>query len=294
MNKIKTVLFCVWLILSAHLNAQEINQKEDLLVTYNDSVQDLIDSLKEITPCIEIGGDYMNHVVFWGRDFGVNQFGIEPCVMYKNGKGLYMYITEHYWDGMPNKLGKTDIGIGYEKQFTDKFYASLGYERWIFFNGNQDVRKALTNCLEADFNYDFKFISLEPTIYYMFGTDNFFQTDLTLHGSYYLFSFLKTGEFYLKPQFVTTLANQTFLPLYSNYPSNYIKNNNFKVIDFDINLPIAFKIKNFELAPTLHYNIPLKAPNESISNFFYFSLNFTYNIYRDNNRIKSLYKLLKK
>ncbi len=271
-------------------------QKYSLNLFYenpNDSVIELIDSLKEISPSIEFGGGAMNKVVFWGRTFGVKQFGIEPYLMYKTGKGLYFYIAENYWSAMTNKFAKTDVGLGYERQFTDRFYASLGYERWFFHNGTSDVRKALINYVEADLNYDFDFLSFEPTFYLMFGKDYFFQTDLTISGDYYLFSFLKTGEIYLKPQFITTFANQTFLPLYSSYPANYIKNQSFKLIDFELILPLSCTIKNSEIAANFHYNVPVKAPNETVHPFYYFSLQFTHNFYLDHKKINTLYKDLK-
>src|SRR5581483_5383422 len=82
---------------------------------WNDSITDIIDSLKEMMPSIEVGSDYTNKVVFWGRDFGRKQFGFENSVIFKTGRGLFFNYTGNVWSAMPSPYAKTDVGIGYEK-----------------------------------------------------------------------------------------------------------------------------------------------------------------------------------
>ncbi len=286
-------LFIYFAVSSSILYSQkQTNLPSTSNYSFNDSIVEIIDSLKEITPSIEFGTEYANKVVFWGRDFGEKQFGVEPYILFNTGKGFYLSAAQNYWSAMPYKFAKTDIGLGYEKQLTDRLYTSLEYERWIFYNGDEYVRNALVNSIEADVNYDLDWINIEPAFYFMFGYEHFFQTDIMIYGEYYMFSFLRAGRVYFKPQWITTFANQTFLPLYSDYPASYIKAKNFKLVDFELNAPILFKLKNFEVEPIFHYNIPVKAKNEDISSFYYFSIHLTYNFYFDKGKIKSLYKIL--
>ncbi|HWY12244.1 MAG TPA: hypothetical protein VN026_13010 [Bacteroidia bacterium] len=265
------------------------NKKE---ITKNDSIIDLIDSLKEITPSIEVSSDYNSKVTFWGRDFGRKQFGFENNLIYKTGKGFFLSYTGYIWSAMPKPYAKTDIGLGYERQFTDRFYGSLGYERWFFNTNNSYVKKALANYIEANVNYDLGWINIEPSFYYMFGNVNVYQTDINLYSEINLFSFLKSGNVSLKPQWLTTLASQAFLPIYTDYPAGYVNENKFKLVDFEFSLPVSIKIKNLEFEPNFHYNIPVKINNEQISSFFYFSIHLGYNFYFSKGKIKKLYRLL--
>jgi hypothetical protein len=260
---------------------------------WNDSIIDIIDSLKEIVPSIEIASDFANKVVFWGRDFGRKQFGFENSLIFKTGKGFFLNYTGNVWSAMPSPYAKTDIGIGYEKQVTDRLYTSMGYERWFFHNGDAFVRSALTNYLEADINYDLDIINIEPEFYYMFGTQNIVQTDINVRGEFFLFSCFKSGEVSIKPQGLATFANQGFLPIYSDYPSGYTNEKKFNLVDLEMALPLQLKVKNMEFEPQLHYNIPVKIGNEQVSPFFYFSVHFAYNFYFDKGRIKKVHKTLK-
>jgi hypothetical protein len=280
-------LLCALLLYGAVAVAQDRTE------TLNDSIIEVIDSLKDITPCVELNSEYDNKVVFWGRDFNRKQYGIESNLVFKSGKGPYLYYTHHFWSAMPNPSAKSDIGLGYERQFTPRLYASLAYERWFFNNGDSYVRKALANYLEAEVNYDLGWVNVESSFYYMFGLEHVYQEDVTVAGDFFLFSFLKSGSATLRPQFLTTFANQAFLPIYSNYPTGYISEKRFKLIDFELNLPLLFKAGNIEIEPNLRYNMPVKIGNEQISSFFYFSLRLSYDLYFDKGRIRKLYRSLK-
>jgi hypothetical protein len=286
-NKICILLF------NFSLCGYTLTAQNDEPVSAADSLLNKIDSLKEISPGIEFSSDFANKIVFWGRDFGRPQFGFENNVTFKNGKGFYLSYTSYIWSSMPNPYAKTDIGVGYERQFTDRFYASVGYERWFFNNGDDYVKKALVNYTEAEMNFDFDWITFESSFYYMNGLENIFQADINVIKEIFLFSFSRSGNVSMQPQFLTTFANQAFLPIYSNYPTGFINEKKFKPLDFELSIPFSVKVRNLEIAPNFHYNIPVKIGNEQISSFFYFSCRLSYNFYFTKGKLKKLYSYLK-
>lgn len=275
------------LIVSSHVN---LFSQTDEAETKADSTLYLIDSLKAITPNLHIESDFNNKVVFWGRDFGNNQFGFENLTMFSTGSGFYYYYRSYVWSAMRNKYAKTDLGFGFEKQINDALYASFAYERWFFNNGNNYVRNALRNYLEADLGYDLNIVTINPTVYYMFGTDHIFQTDIMIKSDLFLFSFFKCGAVSVKPSATATFANQAFLPIYNNYPVGYINEQKFKCVDAELSLPLILTNKNLHLECAVHYNAPIRAVNEDpINPFVYFSAKLAYNFYFDNGRIKKMY-----
>jgi hypothetical protein len=232
-------------------------------------------------------------VVFWGRDFGRPQFGFEPSIIFKTGTGLYLNATNHYWSAMESVLAKTDIGIGYEKQVSEKLYISLGYEYWTFYYKDRFFQRALKNMITADISYDVLGFTIEPAVYYMFGTQSIFQADFSLNREIFLTNCFNTGNLSVKPSATSIFASENFLPLYSYSTINYGNGHNVKLVDYQFSLPFDLKIQNFEIEPALHYNIPVALTNETIDPYYFFSLRLAYNIYLDNGRIKDLYNKLR-
>jgi hypothetical protein len=242
-----------------------------------DSLLNIIDSLKDVTPSIEISNEFTSNVVFWGRVYQQKQWGSQTNLIYKNGKGLYIYAVEFYWNKMKQPWAETDIGIEYDKQLSDNSYASLVYERWINNNGAKLERGALQNDLELKFNYDFKYFSAEPAVYYMFGNSNVFQTDLIIKGNYKLFRLFKTGRAFVKPEFMITGATSSILDIvYANSQVSNLKNS-FKIVDYELALPFAFQFKNFELKLSAHSACPINIiSSENLKPFLYYTFGLSY------------------
>jgi non-ribosomal peptide synthetase-like protein len=256
----------------------------------NEALLETIDSLKETFPSIEFSTDYASKQVFWGRDFGKPQYGVEPLLVFKTGFGLYMYGANHYWSAMDNVLSKTDLGIGYEKQVSENFYFSFGYENWTFYNNDKFYQNALRNYLEAQMTYTIRGYNLEPTFSYMFGTQNVSQLDLAINKSIFISQISKTGELNIVPAATCIFASQNFLALYSYSNIPYSNNKNIKLVDYQLSLPLNIKERNFDLETAVHYNIPIALPKENIDPYFYFTIKLSYTIYFDNGQISNLYK----
>lgn len=279
MKKLSNIVFLLILL----FNASIFNAQNNSLKLNRDSILTLIDSLKDISPSIELSTEFNNKVTFWGRSFDRNQYGFENDIIYKTTSGLYATYTGYIWSAMPNRYAKTDLGIGYQNQFTDKLYCSIEYQRWFFNNGDDYARNALANFMSADINYDLNFISIQPTFYYMFGYENIFQTDLQINHEFQLTKISKAGKLLINPQFLSTFTNKSFLPIYGNIQQGDTINNKFRCVDLELSLPLKLSINNFDIESNVHYNYPIKINNEAIKPFFYLSIRLAYNIYFSKN-----------
>lgn len=276
----------------AQRGSRVIETKREITNSAFDSITSIIDSLKEEMPSFEISLDAANKAVFWGRTFGLNQYSAEPALVFKTGKGLYFYNTNYYWskDALPYTIAKSDFGIGYEKSFTEDFSASLSYERWLYYNGDNYVKHALQNSIESQAVYDFEWFNLESSVFYMFGNINVIETNFNISQEFLLFSKTKVYGLYFFPEFTSIFANKNFLPIYTDIPGSYLNNNKFRLIDLELILPLRLDLKNFEIEPTFHYNIPINQPNENLHPFNYVSLRIAYNIYFDKDKkLKKIY-----
>jgi hypothetical protein len=290
---------CVLLVLAVFitglcLGQRNLNIKPAKNAFYiSDSIASLIDSLKESVPSLELSTEYENKVVFWGRDFGLPQYGINPGFIFKTGVGFYFYGFNHYWSAMPNILSKTDLGIGFEKQVTEKFYFSLAYENWTFYYKDKFFQNALKNYLEAQISYNLQGVNIEPTVYYMFGSQQIFQADLSINKELFITDLFNRGDLSVSPSATAIFASQNFLPLYSYSNIRFARGNAVKLVDYDFSLPFKFQFHYLNIEPAFHYNIPVALPKEVIDSYFYFTIRLAYTIYFDKGRISELYKKLR-
>ena len=234
-------------------------------------------------PSLEIGLEGSNKAVFWGRTFGLNQYSAEPSIVFNTGQGFYLYNTNYYWsdDVEPNLIAKSDLGMGYERYLTENLSASLSYEKWIYYNGDDYVKHAIQNSLELQASYELPWLNLVSSGYYMFGNIDIFEGDFSINQEYHICSFTPRHRVYFTPQLTSIFANKNFLPIYSEIPSNFDNNNRFRLINLELTFPLRIQLKDFEIEPTFHYNMPIQQPNENVHAFNYFSLKLIYNLYFD-------------
>ena len=272
---LSTLLFnpCFSQISSVYKLLQETSGKQRI-----DSLLDIVDSLKGETPSVEISDDITSNVVFWGRPYQQKQFGSQTNFVYKNGKGLFIYAIEYYWSKMKKPWAETDFGIEYDKQFTDNAYASIAYERWISSNGGKKNKGSLQNDIEMKFNYDLNILSVEPAVYYMFGSLHVFESDLKINGNYKLFHFLKTGRLFVQPELLISGATSSILRIsYASLPAGNFNDGSFRIVDYDLNLPFKFNYKNFEFRLAANYIYPVSIlPGEKLKPYIYYTSGFSY------------------
>ena len=244
----------------------------------NNAAWEVTDSLKEITPHITIGSYYDSKVVFWGRDFDEEQYGVAPYVMIHSGKGLYLYVINNYWSANQEKPARTDLGIGFETMLGRKVYTTVGYERWISNYGDEYFNNLLRHNIEFVIEIEGKWFDIDPSVYYMFGENYVIQSDIVLQKKY-SFPFSKIGRVSLTPAFLSMFATRTFIPMYTELVSDQADYGKFRLVDYEASATISLEIQNLEIEATAHYNVPVGAQYEQLTPFYYFSLHASYGLY---------------
>lgn len=269
-------LVCTYVLLSSlKVSGQQTRTNERLRMKHNNDAWKMIDSLHENTPSLSIGSYYDSKMVFWGRDFEEEQFGIAPYIMFNTAKGFYAYVVSNYWSANAEIPARTDLGVGFETTLADKIYVALGYEKWIARYGDEYYNSLLKNNIEVDVGFELFGIDVEPTFYYMFGEEYIFQSDILLEKKISLHT-SNVSRISLKPSALATLATRTFIPMYSEFYSDQINYNKFKPVDYEASAALEIEFKNLQLEATAHYNIPVAVQYEELSPFYYFSFHLIY------------------
>lgn len=258
-----------------------IHKKNEFSKPMLDSLVLKTDSIRSNLSSFEVGINGQPQVVYWGRTFGLKQNGLDLALLFTSKKGVFIYTTFYYWsmEATPNTIAFGDIGIGYEKEFNKNIYASISYEKWLTFNGEDYVNKALNNAITLQTSFDFNWFNFSAIAYNMFGIYNVLENDFLINKKILLHTFSKKCVLFIKPEISSVFANKNFLPIYGDFPHTYDNRTNYKLIDIETNLPVRLLLNNAYIEPAFHYAFPVNQGNENLKPFFYFTFKLAVKLY---------------
>ena len=258
-----------------------IHKKNEFSKPILDSLVLKTDSIRSNLSSFEVGINVQPQVVYWGRTFGLKQNGLDLALLFTSKKGVFIYTTFYYWsmEATPNTIAFGDIGIGYEKEFNKNIYASISYEKWLTFNGEDYVNKALNNAITLQTSFDFNWFNFSAIAYNMFGIYNVLENDFLINKKILLHTFSKKCVLFIKPEISSVFANKNFLPIYGDFPHTYDNRTNYKLIDIETNLPVRLLLNNAYIEPAFHYAFPVNQGNENLKPFFYFTFKLAVKLY---------------
>ena len=290
----KIFLILYFCVLTLNIFAQKVTNSIHKKNEFNKAIFDSLslnkDSIHSNSSSLEIAINAQPQVVYWGRTFGLKQNGLDFSLLFTSKTGVFIYNTLYYWskEATPNTIAFGDIGIGYEKEFTKRIYASISYEKWLTFNGEDYVNKALNNAITIQSSFEFKYFNFSAIAYDMFGNYNVLENDFLINKKIRLHTFSKTCVLFIKPEISSVFANKNFLTIYGDYPHDYNNQAKYRLIDIETNLPFRLLLNNAYIEPAFHYAFPVNQLNENLSPFFYFTLKTAVKFYV-NKKLKKYY-----
>ena len=221
---------------------------------------------------------YMSKVVFVGRNFDVNQFGIAPGLTYHHRSGVNLEYEGNYWSEMPNRYALTNAGLYYEKSFSDNFYLSTGYWRLFFNNGDRDEGRMFNNYFTLDGGWLTTLGSISFSYYFIAGTERAHRLDLNLSKSIDLYAILGADRLSFEPAFTFMFSTADYLLFLDDLPDAEVSNPMaFKIANYEFILPVIYrKLRKFEITGAWHYARPVNViQGENLKPFSYLTLEFT-------------------
>ncbi len=246
-----------------------------------DSIEDSIDKHSQI----DIHTAYMSRVVYAGRDYGINQYGVLPGISYKNKNGVSIYDESFIWSGMQRKYFKNELGMSWEHEWFDDFSTDAGYERWFINDSSADVRNSLTNALHLGLMYFTRYLHLSSYNMYMYGTNHAFVSSVTAAGNFAIRTG-RNGKLYIQP-FARYIGGNSITPI-SIYQAGYAKTGgaaespssiSFATLDYELGMQLFFKYKKIEITPQYIYAFPVNPSSENPQTpFGYFTIDVVFKI----------------
>ena len=303
-------------IISAPLRAQELDNYDSLLADYakldslllseleNDS-SSLFSILEDIMnedylkSQLMIRAGYTSNITNAGRNFGIQQYGLNAGIAFYHKSGLFADISGYYNSDQDPKYNTTITSVGFMGLFGPKWNYYVSYDHF-FYEKPEDVdyviNYPLTNSLNASTNYLLGGFNLGVDYSFLFGDETAHRGRLNL--SYYL-SFKNVGfidriNFSPNLSLLTGNANvtslvfsqeiakenslelieiigwQQFRYLFNN-DREYLKTllseeqttNTFGIMNYSIFVPVSFNIKKTTLLLNYSLNFPVALPGET-------------------------------
>jgi len=298
------------------MKAQELDNYDSLLADYakldslllaeleNDS-SSLLSILEDIMnedylkSQLTLRAGYTSNITNAGRNFGVQQFGLNAGVAFYHKSGVFADVSGYYNSDQDPKYNTTITSVGYMGLFGPRWNYYLSYDHF-FYQKPQDsdylITYPLTNSLNASTNFLLKGFNFGVDYAFMFGDETAHRGRLNL--SYYL-SFKNVGfidRINFSPnlsmlagnanvtstvfnqemarenslELIEQIGLQQFRYLYNNdrellkeLLSEEQTNNVFGIMNYSIFVPVSFNINKTTLLLNYSLNFPVALPGET-------------------------------
>lgn len=301
--KVATVLF----LLMPMLWAQENDKPEEIdpfSINFDDldtaSIFSLLDSLlsddlsnyKYSQLVLKTG--YASQVVSAGRDLGTNQFGVNFGASYYHSSGAYTDVTTYINSENDPKHYLTTATLGYLGITKDNWTYLISYDHY-FYREPEDsllVKLPFSDGIGASiYKSSGKFESgIDYSVIFGDATKAH-KVYWTITGTFRKEKFLFFDRIALMPVFGMLFGNESvFSTRFNSRTREEVvtdERNEFGLLNYNLTLPVAMKIKKINFLLSYQYNIPISLPGEraEVSNNSFIGFNISYFIEFKNKKL---------
>lgn len=200
---------------------------------------------------------FMDRVVYSGRDYGLKGYGLMSMLTYQHKSGFWLSTVGYHWQGSKVNFPKADIAVGYATALDERLSASFGYSRWFYFGRSQEeLRWVFSDFLSTYWTINLGFMGLSPSFYYQIGkSENVAQFALTASKYIEIKKPVLGGKLLFEPNLTWMVSSRDrYYAAQPNKPSGKI----VRVIDYELMIPVTYRrVGVFDFSPKLHVTLPI-------------------------------------
>ncbi len=196
---------------------------------------------------LECATQYMDQVVFSGRDYGIKQFAMIPNLSLKHHSGFWVGVVGYYLSSVSSlkhqPISKRDIVGGFQTPVTTWWSTSIAYSRWKYFGKSELELKYTFDYLISNYNaVQCGWLTLTPQWYAMVGhhhRSKVFQMGLGA-TKYFEKRFPKDkhGVWSLQPEFTVMTSTS---PLDGRYePPTWFNGKKLDLVSYELVVPLTY------------------------------------------------------
>jgi hypothetical protein len=246
---------------------------------------------------VSVGVNYGSDVQFFGRTGPIKYPFISTDFVYNAKSGFFVYGSAVKVLGYDPLVDEFDVGTGFFYKYTKNVSGTLSYSRFLFAKAAADVIKsASSNDINFKNSFDWKIAKTSVTSDYLFGkSSDFFLTFSTskyIEPSWSVFDDKDYLSF--NPTISAIFGTQNFVQKFSSdhparfelydlseslegSPQHPYNNGRFNALNYSIKLPIAYNRPHYTFEASWKYSIPVNVEGELKNRHeVFFNLTFYY------------------
>lgn len=266
--KFLRILFFLTAIISANSSAARLLLPKTNLTFHLDT--DTIIRKKSISVGFNFGSDAM----FFGRTGPIRYPFYSADVIYNTKQGFFAYGSLLRLIGYRTSIDEIDIGGGYLYRPSKKFSGSISYTRFIFNKEQRIIESATNNDINFKNAYNWGPFKSTVILDYLFGRSNDFFVTISqskyFEPNWRLFS--NNDYITLNPSISMILGTQNFVQTYNldhqarlisanifqnTYSPYQFNNGRFNALNYSFKIPIAYNKPHYTFEFAYKYSIPV-------------------------------------
>jgi hypothetical protein len=254
-------------------NDSTITNLQDSLKQFEKELDELMHPTKSY---FQIEVAFLSNNVFFGRKDSVATPYITPSVGYYHKSGLYINALASYLPTSgQNRFDLFTVEAGYAHKFGN-FDLQLTGNKFFYSSSSYNVESEIEADAVAAFDYNFKFITPVVQGMIIFGPRTDYAASLGLEHSFYAMK----NKLTITPSVVANASTQNYYNSYYalrryaiprlkelkrivrgdsitlSISANVIDPSKFKLLDYELSLPVSYAFKKFTVSFTPVYAIP--------------------------------------
>ena len=246
---------------------------------------------------ITVGANYGSDVLFFGRTGPIKYPFAGTDVIYNTKSGFFIYGSGIKVLGYNPLIDEIDLGTGYLFNYTKRFTGTISYTHFFFNkDAAQVIRSASTNDINFKNDYDWKIARSSIVTDYLFGkASDFFITLNTSKYIETNFGIFDDKDYLsFNPTVSAIFGTQNFVQRYSDAHADQFElynillpgegrhgegfnNGRFNALNYSFKLPIAYNRPHYTLEASWKYAIPVNVEDQLRNRHeVFFNLTFFY------------------
>src|ERR1700744_2926424 len=226
---------------------------------------------------VSAGISYGSDVQFFGRTGPIKYPFVSADAIYNTKNGFFLYTYGVKILGYNPMFDEIDLGGGYFYHYTKQFTGTISYTHFFFNrDAAQVIKSASSNDINWKNTYDFKLFKLNAVADYLFGEEDdiFLTLNATKHFESKFSVFDDKDYLTLDPTVSAIMGTQNFVQRYATDHEYHLDldniyvdnpgaprlardNSEFNVLNYSFKIPIAYNRPHYTLEFAYKYSIPV-------------------------------------
>jgi hypothetical protein len=197
---------------------------------------------------LECATQYMDQVIFSGRNYGIQQFAVIPSVTLKHHSGFWVKSIGYYLSSVSqldkNPVSKRDVVIGFQTELTKWWTTSIAASRWQYFGKSRAELRYTFDYFFSNYNaVTWRGISFTPQAYAMIGDEQ--RSKVVQIGlgitKYFEKRFERDTYGYWSIQPAFTVMTSTSVADGRNESPTWFQDKKLQVISYELVVPLSYQ-----------------------------------------------------